>query len=73
MDKRPRHSYARDDWKLVENEPQQTLLPWAEFMADEPVKPKAHKSKPQPATLSMFEWALTLEQEREAEPVGVGR
>ena len=29
--------------------------------------------KPQPATLSMFEWALTLEQEREEEPVGAGR
>ena len=27
--------------------------------------------KPQPASLSMFEWALTLEQERET--VGAGR
>ena len=51
-------------------EPQQSLFSWAEFMAEEPVKPKRHRSKPQPATLSMFEWALTLEQEREAEPVG---
>ena len=52
-------------------EPQQTLFSWAEFMAEEPVKPKSRKSKPQPATISMFEWALT--QEREAEPVGAGR
>ena len=53
-------------------EPQQTLFSWAEFMT-EPVKPKGRSRKPQPATLSMFEWALTLEQEREAEPVGAGR
>ena len=39
--------------------------------AEEPVKPRGRKSKPQPATLSMFEWAV--EQEREAEPVGAGR
>ena len=53
------------------DEPQRTLFSGAEFMAEEPVKPKGRKSKPQPATLSMFEWAM--EQEREAEPVGVGR
>ena len=52
-------------------EPQQSLFSWAEFMAEEPVKPKGRKSKPQPASLSMFEWAL--EQEREKEPVGTGR
>ena len=49
------------------------LSSWAEFMAEEPVKPKGRGRKPQPATLSMFEWALTLEQEREGEPVGAGR
>ena len=53
------------------DEPQRTLFSWAEFMAEEPVKPKGRKSKPQPATLSMFEWAM--EVEREKEPVGVGR
>ncbi len=55
-------------------EPQQSLFSWAEFMA-EPVKPKGRSRKPQPATISMFEWAMTLEQgrEREAELVGVGR
>ena len=54
-------------------EPQQTLFSWAEFMAEEPVKPKSRKSKPQPASLSMFEWALAMEQEWEKEPVGAGR
>ena len=54
-------------------EPQQTLFSWAEFMAEESVKPKGRGRKPQPATLSMFEWAMTQEQEREEEPVGAGR
>ena len=54
-------------------EPQQSLFSWAEFMAEEPVKPKGRTSKPQPATLSMFEWALTVEQEREKESAGAGR
>ena len=54
-------------------EPQQSLFSWAEFMAEEPVKPKGHSRKAQPATLSMFEWALTVEQEREEELVGAGR
>ena len=54
-------------------EPQQSLFSWAEFMAEEPAKPRGRKQKAQPATLSMFEWAMTLEQEREAEPVGAGR
>ena len=54
-------------------EPQQSLFSWAEFMAEEPVKPKRRGNKPRPATLSMFEWAMTLEQQREQEPVGAGR
>ena len=49
-------------------EPQQSLFSWAEFMA-EPAKPKRRSGKPQPATLSMFEWAM----EQEREPVGAGR
>ena len=53
------------------DEPQQSLFSWAEFMAEEPVKPKRKNGKPQPATLSMFEWAM--EQEREEETVGAGR
>ena len=40
-------------------------------MAEEPVKPKRRNGKSQPASLSMFEWAM--EQEREKETVGAGR
>ena len=56
----------------TDSEPQQTLFSWAEFMAEEPVKPNGRKRKAQPATLSMFEWALEQEREEE-EPVGAGR
>ena len=52
---------------------QQSLFSWAEFMAEEPVKPKSRSRKPQPAAASLFEWALNAEQEREKEPVGAGR
>ena len=45
-------------------ESQRTLFSWADSMAEDPVKPKGRSGKPRPATLSMFEWALTLEQER---------
>ena len=37
------------------------------------VKPKGRRRKSQPATASLFEWALELEQEREVEPIGAGR
>ena len=53
------------------DEPQQSLFSWAEFMAEEPVKPKRRNGKPQPATMSMFEWAVELEREKET--VGAGR
>ena len=46
------------------------MFSWAEFMAEEPVTPKGRGRKAQAATLSMFEWAFSLEREREAEPVG---
>ena len=49
-------------------EQQQSTFSWAEFMA-EPVKPKRRNGKPQPVSMSMFEWAM--EQERET--VGAGR
>ena len=51
--------------------PQQALFSWTEFKAKEPVKPRGLKRRPQPATLSMFDWAL--EMEREKEPVAAGR
>ncbi len=51
------------------DEPQQALFSWAEFMADGPVRPKGRSRKLQPASLSMFEWALGMERERESELV----
>ena len=53
-----------------EPEPQQSLFSWAEFMAEEPVKPKGSR-KAQAPSLSLFEWAV--ERELEEEPVGAGR
>ena len=60
------------------DEPQQSLFSWAEFMAKEPAKPKRSSRKPQPATLSMFEWAMNLdslvkEPVLRRAPVGAGR
>ncbi len=56
------------------DEPQRSLFSWAEFIAAEPARPKGRRRKPQPATASLFEWALTLEQQqREEELVGAGR
>ena len=53
------------------DEPQQSLFSWAEFMAEEPIKPKGRGGKTQAPSLSLFAWAV--EQEREEEPVGAGR
>ena len=44
-------------------EPQQSLFSWAEFMSEEPVKPRGRSRKAQAPSLSLFEWAV--EQERE--------
>ena len=49
-------------------EGQQSLLSWAEFMAEEPLKPKRRRKAQAPA-LSLFKWAL----EQERAPVGAGR
>lgn len=47
-------------------EGQPSLLSWAEFMAEEPVKPKRRSRKAQAPALPPFEWAL----EQERAPVG---
>ncbi len=57
----------------VVEETQQSMFSWAEFMAEEPPKPSRRNGKPQPASLSLFEWALSLEEEREEEMVGPRR
>ena len=53
----------------VVEETQQSMFSWAEFLAEEPQKPARRNRKPKPATLSMFEWALSLEEEKEAQTV----
>ena len=52
-------------------EGQQSLFSWAEFMAEEPVKPKGRSRKAQPASTSPFNWALDMEKEREEELIGL--
>ena len=44
-------------------EPQKALFSWAEFVAEEPVEPKGRSRKLQPASASLFEWALSIEKE----------
>ena len=51
-------------------EGQQSLFSWAEFLAEEPAHPQGRNGKAKPSSLSLFEWALTAEQERDKEPVG---
>ena len=51
-------------------EPQRTLFSWAEFMDEEPERPRPRRRHEAP-TLSLFEWAL--EREQEGELVGAGR
>ncbi len=53
----------------VVEETQQSMFSWAEFMAEEPQKLARRNGKPKPATLSMFEWALSREEEKEAQTV----
>ena len=53
------------------DEPQRSPFSWAEFMAEETSQPKRRGRKAQPASMSMFEWAVELERQRET--VGAGR
>ena len=52
-------------------ERQCSLFSWAEFMAGEREQPKRQTRRPEPASISLFEWAL--EREREGEVVGAKR
>ena len=60
-----------DDPRDNADELQRSLFSWAEFMAEESAEPKRRSRKPEPGSISLFEWAL--EREREAEPAGAGR
>ena len=52
-----------------DTETQQSLFSWAEFMAEEPLKRTRRNGKEKSQTLSMFEWALSLEEQKQAETV----
>ena len=52
-------------------ERQRSLFSWAEFMAGEPEQPRQRTHRPEPASISLFEWAL--EREGEGELAGVER
>ena len=80
------YKWEQDDgWKSVEvhtnganghghddevPEPQRLPFSWAEFMAEEPAKPKGRSRKPQPAWPSLFEMARTHHRSRR---VALGR
>ena len=52
-----------------DDEAQQTLFSWAEFMAEVPaVRRSRSRKRPEPS-VSLFSWALTMERERETELV----
>ena len=44
---------------------QRTLFSWAEFMAGEPDEPPKRQRRHEAPTLSLFEWALERERDRE--------
>ena len=52
------------------DEVQPSLFSCAEFLALE--QGRWRRRKPKPASASLFEWAFSLEQERETELVGAG-
>ena len=43
---------------------QQEASSRTKLMADEPTKPKGTNGKPEPASMSVFEWAMELESEK---------
>ena len=47
-------------------EPNRSLFSWAEFMAEERVDSRGRR--PKPASSSLFEWAMGLEQENKEGP-----
>ena len=49
---------------------QRTLFSWAEFMTEPPTKRSGRAGNVRPS-LSLFEWAVTLEQSQEADKVAV--
>ena len=46
-------------------EGRQSLFSWAYSQEEEPVQPRGRKGKPKPFSLSLFEWGLGNEKEKE--------
>ncbi len=57
----------------VVEETQQSMFSWAEFMAEEQVGRQNRRGKKEALSLSLLEWALSLEEEREEERVDARR
>ena len=53
--------------EFITPQPLQSLFSWAEFMTEQQVKPKGRSRKAEPSYPSLFDWALSLEQKREAQ------
>ena len=62
--------HQRPDSVEGDPESQRTLFSWTEFMAEATAKPKGRAGNAQP-TLSLFEWAVAVEQTQEEERVAV--
>ena len=56
-----------------DDEAQQTLFSWAEFMAEAPAERRSRSRKRPEPSVSLFSWALTMEREREADLVTASR
>ena len=54
----PRTGYGEEP---APAEGQQSLFSWAEFLAEEPVKPRGRNGRAKPAAASLFDWALEKE------------
>ena len=65
------HRPATESNEAEADGPEQAVLTWAELFAEVPVKRNGRRKPPRPASLSLFEWAVQVEdeQEREAQTV----
>ena len=58
------HFFRPKRTEFITPQPQQTLFSRAEFMAVEPARPKGRSRKADSSSLSLFDWVLSLVQER---------
>ena len=65
------HLPAEEPNEAEADGPEQAVLTWAELFAQVPPKRNGRRKPPQPASLSLFEWAVQVEEEqvREAQTV----